>query len=316
MQIFFIYFSIFVCALIGSDLVIRRLRDSLEKRRFVNYRLSLIEENADRRQVYDRMLKERGYGGDSGDNLIARLMLYFAQSGVRFDGMRTPLHVVSVFLAIFLLLFMMGYGGLVGLAVAVIATVLTAVLFVWFSRQRRIRRFVDQLPEALEVIVRSLSAGHPLPTSIALVAREMPDPLGSEFGLMSDEMTYGTDVDVAVRNMERRIGASELSLLSISLSVQRGVGGNLAEILKNLADMIRKRTMMRAKIKAISAEGRMTSWFMLCFPFFLYGMIKLIRQDYFDPLWDSGYGSTFLTAAGVLMVIGMLILRKLVNFDY
>ena len=133
---------------------------------------------------------------------------------------------------------------------------------------------------------------------------------------MSDEMTYGNDIDVASRNMATRVGAEELNLLSISLSVQKGTGGNLAEILANLSTVIRKRIMMRAKIKAISAEGRMTSWFMLAFPFFLYGLIWLIKRDYFDPLWNSGYGDIFLIAAGSLMLTGMLILRRLVNFDY
>jgi tight adherence protein B len=144
----------------------------------------------------------------------------------------------------------------------------------------------------------------------------MSDPIGSEFGMMSDELTYGTDVDTATRNMAVRVGAEELNLLAISLTVQRGAGGNLTEILANLADMIRRRTMLKAKIKAISAEGRMTSRFMLLFPFGLYGSLKLLRPDYFDPLWASGYGNMFITAAGVLMLVGMLILRKIVNFDY
>jgi len=134
--------------------------------------------------------------------------------------------------------------------------------------------------------------------------------------MMSDELTYGTDIDAATRNMATRVGAEEINLLAISLTVQRGAGGNLAEILANLADMIRRRTMLKAKIKAISAEGRMTSWFMLLFPFGLYGMLKLLKPDYFEPLWQSGYGNMFLISAAALMLVGMAILRKLVNFDY
>ena len=155
-----------------------------------------------------------------------------------------------------------------------------------------------------------------MPTSVSLVAREMPDPVGSEFGIMSDEMTYGTDIDTATRNMVTRVGADDLNFLAISLSVQRGAGGNLTEILQNLSDMLRKRTMMKAKIKAISAEGRWTSWFMMFFPFYLYLLINFIAPKYFDPVWESGYGGLAVTVGAIMMIFGMIIIRKIVNFDY
>jgi tight adherence protein B len=195
--------------------------------------------------------------------------------------------------------------------------VLFLVVF-WITRARsqRIKKFVSQLPDSLDVTVRSLSAGHPLSTSISLVSREMPDPVGSEFGIMSDEMTYGVDIDTAMRNMSMRVGADELNLLAISLTVQRGAGGNLSEILTNLAEMLRKRAMLKAKIKAISAEGRMTSWFMFIFPFFLFGLLKTISPNYFDPVWASGYADIVIIIGISLMTFGMLVVRKIVNFDF
>ncbi|MDN3720586.1 type II secretion system F family protein [Roseibium salinum] len=165
-------------------------------------------------------------------------------------------------------------------------------------------------------MTRSLAAGHPLPTSIALVAREMPDPIGSEFGMLSDELTYGTDITDSMRNMVERVGADDLKLVAISMTVQRGTGGNLGEILSNLSDVLRHRQLIKAKIKSLSAEGRMTSWIMLAFPFFLYLMISTLAPGYFDPIWDSGYGNIVIMVGLVIMAVGMLILRKLVNFDF
>ncbi|MEX0346089.1 MAG: type II secretion system F family protein [Rhizobiaceae bacterium] len=310
-----IYLAVFLCTLILSDTVLRGLRNHFEKKKFINYRISLIESDSDRREVYERMLKERGLNFAS-QGFFADINRYLTQSGLRYRETRAILQVCAMYLVFAVLVLLMGYNYIVALIAALVLTVVTCVLIVWQVRRSRITKFVGQLPEALDVIVRSLSAGHPLPTSINLVSREMPDPVGSEFGIMSDEMTYGTDIEDSLRNMEGRIGAPELNLLAISLSVQRGTGGNLSEILSNLADMIRRRIMMKAKIRAISAEGRLTSWFMLLFPFFLYGMIKLLRDDYFVPLWESGYGNMFVMAGCALMIVGMLILRKLVNFDY
>ncbi|WP_428643430.1 type II secretion system F family protein [Roseibium sp.] len=187
---------------------------------------------------------------------------------------------------------------------------------VLYFRSQRINRFLKQLPDALDVITRSLGAGHPLPTSISLVAREMPDPIGSEFGILSDELTYGTDITVSMRNMVERVGADDLKLVAVSITVQRGTGGNLAEILSNLSDVLRQRQMMKAKIKSLSAEGRMTSWIMLGFPFFLYFMISALAPTYFDPVWESGYADVIFAIAAVIMTIGMIVLRKIVNFDF
>ncbi|MEC7668488.1 MAG: type II secretion system F family protein, partial [Pseudomonadota bacterium] len=169
---------------------------------------------------------------------------------------------------------------------------------------------------ALDIIVRSLSAGHPLGTSIALVSREMPDPIGSEFGILSDQLTFGSELEQAMLNMYDRVGAPELNMVTVSVSVQRGTGGNLAEILENLAQMIRDRLMIKAKIKAISAEGRITAWIMLLFPFGLFYMLKAMVPTYFDLVWESGYGGLVVGVCLTLLFFGMIVIRKLVNFDY
>ena len=183
-------------------------------------------------------------------------------------------------------------------------------------RNRRIKTFTEQLPAAIDVITRSLKAGHPVVAAIALVAREMPDPIGSEFGILNDQMTFGSDLEQAMMNMYNRVGAPELNLLTVTVSVQRGTGGSLSEILENLSQMIRDRLMIRSKIKAISAEGRITAWIMLIFPFGLYYMILFLVPTYFDLVWESGYGPYFVVGCLSMIFMGMMIIRRLINFDF
>ena len=117
-------------------------------------------------------------------------------------------------------------------------------------------------------------------------------------------------------NPNDRVGVEDLNLLAISLSVQAGTGGNLVEILQNLSKTLRDRFMLKAKVKSISAEGRITAIFMSIYPFLLYGMIRALAPTYFDPVWDSGYGTIIVTTLLVVMAIGNVILYKMVHFEY
>ena len=190
------------------------------------------------------------------------------------------------------------------------------LFLIWRVRAKRIKRFVSQLPPALEIIVRSLNAGHPLTAAIALVGREMPDPIGSEFGMLSDQLTFGSELDQAMLSMVDRVGADELNLLAVTVSVQRNTGGNLAEILENLSNMIRDRAMIRGKIRAISAEGRITAVIMAIFPVLLFLMIRALVPTYFDPIWETGYGTEIVVGTLAFMSIGIFILNRLVSFDF
>ena len=142
------------------------------------------------------------------------------------------------------------------------------------ARNKRIKKFAGQLPDALDMIVRSLRAGHPTTVAIALVAREMPDPLGTEFGIVSDEITFGLSLEQAVRKLSQRVGFEGLHLLSVSLSIQAKTGGNLTEILSNLSSVLRERQKLRLKIRALSAEGRMSAWIISLFP-----VVMLVPAD-------------------------------------
>lgn len=317
MTLMLLYGAVFVAALISAEALLRGYFRTSERNRAVNHRLSMIADNEDHREIYREMLKERGADMEWRSlPLLQRFRQYYVQSGIKFDGKRFTLYGAAGALAIWLVVQFLAPTNLIRIPIFVAACLALPVLVVWRVRAQRMRKFAEKLPEALDVATRSLSAGHPLPAAISLVGREMPDPIGTEFGILSDELTYGVTLDDALMNLNGRVGVEDLNLLAISLSVQAGTGGNLVEILQNLSKTLRDRFMLKAKVKSISAEGRITAIFMSVYPFLLYGMIKALSPTYFDPVWDSGYGPIIVTSLLVVMAIGNVILYKMVNFEY
>ncbi|KRD67017.1 type II secretion system F family protein [Ensifer sp. Root278] len=317
MTLLLLYAAVFIAALVSVEALLRSYFRKSERQRAVNHRLGLLDASEDHLKTYRAMLKERGADEDWRSlPPVHRIRQLYMQSGIRFDAQRFALYGIAGAGLVWLVVQFLVPGNLVRVPVFLVICLLIPVIAVWRIRASRIRKFTLKLPEALDVANRSLSAGHPLPAAISLVAREMPDPVGTEFGLLSDELTYGTTLDDALVNLSHRVGAEDLNLLAIALSVQAGTGGNLVEILQNLSKTLRDRTMLKAKVKAISSEGRITAIFMSVYPFLLYAMIRALAPTYFDPVWASGHGTTIVAVLGVVMIIGNIILYKMVNFEY
>jgi len=194
----------------------------------------------------------------------------------------------------------------------------TAIIFplVWLKRRKskKMLLFGSQLPEAIDLITRSLKAGHPVPVAISMVAREMPDPIGTEFGLLIDEITYGSDLVTALFDLYERVGHSDLPLLVSAVSIQSTTGGNLREILESLSSVIRDRQKMKRKVRAISAEGRMSAMFLSAMPIILFGVLMLLMPDYYQGIWHLT--ETWI-GFGILvfwLVSGNLLIMKMVSF--
>ena len=180
--------------------------------------------------------------------------------------------------------------------------------------KRRRKRAVGQLPEAIDVVVRSLAAGHPVPVATALVGREMPDPIGSEFGIASDEIGFGSATGAAIQRMAERVGHEDFELFSAMVRLQERTGGNLAELLRANADTIRARQKMRLKIKAASAEGRMSAMILNAAPILLFIAIQWMSPEFYGDVWDHHLIKPVLGGVVVWMVIGNLVMRKMINF--
>ena len=280
----------------------------------VNRRLQKQEHETSRTQTIVDLRRDRGLSIDGGWSLSAiwlnRLIL---QSGVNLGvwklgaiaGASACAGLVGGYLGA-------DIAGAVGGALA--GGVALPLFALWYLRRRRIARFTDQIAEAIDIIVRSLRAGHPVPSAIKLAARELPDPIGTEFGIVEDEITFGLDLETAMRNMYQRVGQEDLPLLIASIAIQTTSGGNLTEILDNLTNVIRQRVKMRRKIRAVSAEGRISAIILSATPFGMFFIINSINPGFYGPHWSNPKMIYGLGGAFVWMMLGNLWMRKMINF--
>ena len=203
---------------------------------------------------------------------------------------------------------------------AACAALLLGVFLPWFvlnfARKRRQNAFGQNFPEAIDIIVRSLRAGHPVPVAINMVAREMPDPIGSEFGLVGDEIGFGADLEGAMRNMLARVGQEDLPLFVTSVSIQATTGGNLAQILDNLSKVIRERFKMRRKIRALSSEGKASAIILGATPVALFIIVNWTTPSFYGEVWDHPWTINGLVGAGIWMFLGIMVMRKMINFRF
>ena len=167
---------------------------------------------------------------------------------------------------------------------ALVAALLFPFLTLVIKRKRRHGKFAAQFPDAMDIIVRSLRAGHPVPVAVGLVAQELPDPIGTEFGIAADEITYGADVETAMRNLYFRVGQEDLPLFVTAVAIQGSTGGNLSEILSNLSSVIRLRFKMRRKIKALAAEGKFSALFLSGLPVAVFCLINVMTPDFYGSI--------------------------------
>jgi len=262
-----------------------------------------------------QLRRERGLtsGGNYRLNVVSlnRLIL---QSGltVGFTRLLVILGIVSV-LAFGATMVFRGSVIEAAMAAAFCATALP-FLTLRMLRGRRQKKFGAQFPDALDIIVRSLRAGHPVPVAVNMVGREMGDPIGSEFGIVSDEVTYGADLETAMRNLYCRIGSDDLPLFVTAVAIQGSTGGNLGEILQNLSGVIRQRFKMRRKIRALAAEGRASAMILSALPIGMFLVIQFIAPDFYGSVWHESLTKMLLGGASVWMIIGNLIMFKMVNF--
>ncbi len=202
----------------------------------------------------------------------------------------------------------------VALAFATGLFLILPVMIVRLMQRRRMERLVAQLPEALDLMARGLRVGHPLATTIASVAGDMHDPVASEFGVIVDQISYGEDLVSAFMDFAHRTGREDVRYLAVSVAIQHGTGGNLAQVLDTLAKVIRDRIAMRKRIKALSAEGRLTSIFLSSLPLFILGATSITAPDYYAGVRDDPLFTPFAIVVATLVVANFLIMRRLVNF--
>ena len=189
-------------------------------------------------------------------------------------------------------------------------------LFLTRARSKRIAKFESQLPDALDIIVRSLRAGHPTQTAIALAARECPDPIGTEFGLASDEIRHGLNITLALKNMSDRVGMPDLIYVEAAVAVQAQSGGSLSDVVSRLSQIIRERFKLRQKIAALTSEGRISGLVLTGLPVGIGLAVSLTSPSYYGDTYSDPIFYQAMVLAGVLLVLGHLSIQKLLKFKY
>jgi tight adherence protein B len=185
------------------------------------------------------------------------------------------------------------------------------------SRRRRSSRVSEQLPEALDMLSRSLRAGHALTAAFELVAKEMPAPVAVEFGRAYESQRLGVSVEEAIVQICARVPRNaDIKMLAVSTSIQRETGGNLAEIFSNLAETIRSRYRFHGKLRALTAEGRASAAVLAILPFVVILGLKILSPRYLDPLVDTPLGRVFLGYAIATWVVGVSWLNRMARVDY
>lgn len=189
------------------------------------------------------------------------------------------------------------------------------IFFVLAKRKQRFGRFEQGLPEAIDLIVSALRAGHSLVSALCLVANESPDPIGPEFKICFDEQNYGLDLRTAMDNLLARIPLQDLRIIVTAILIQRSSGGNLAEVLDKAAYLIRERFQLRRQVRTHTAQGRLTGWILTFLPVVLGVGLYLVNPKTTSLLWQRDFGRELLWYAGVSTVIGALVIRKIVNME-
>ena len=202
------------------------------------------------------------------------------------------------------------FGLLIGLAVATLPSV-------WVMRKRRKRfdEFESGLPEALDLMVSALRAGHSLVSALRLVAHESPDPIGGEFRICFEEQNYGLELRTAMENLSERMPLQDLRIVSTAILIQKESGGNLAEVLEKSANLIRERFKLKREIRTRTAQGRLTGWVLSFLPLVVGILLYFVNPKMMSVLWTRDIGIKLIYGAVIMTTIGTLIIRKIVNME-
>lgn len=190
------------------------------------------------------------------------------------------------------------------------------LMYVYYMKSKRMAKLERQLPDALDLMVRALRAGHAFSSALKMAGEELQQPLSGEFATVHDEVNFGVSLEQALTHLSERVPLTDLRYFVVAVLIQRESGGNLTEILTNLSRLIRERLKLLAKVRVLSSEGRMSAWVLCLMPFFLAAIMNLANPGFMSPLWKDPIGITIVKYMLSLMLIGVFIMRKIIKVRY
>jgi tight adherence protein B len=306
---------VFAAALFGVEALYWLVFETRHVRGSMSRRLPNAATAADGPRQVDALRRARG-PVEAERPALRRLNDFLAQTGLRIERNVLLASLAALAATLFLACGLLTGYGLRSLLLAIVSALLLEIMFFRIVRERRMARFAGQLPDAIDIIARGIRVGYPVPVALDLVAREMPDPIGAEFGMLSDEITFGQGIKSATENLYRRVGLEDLQFLVVAVNVQSQTGGNLAEILSRLSRLMRNRGKVQLKIRALSAEGRISAKFLSLMPFVLFGLIALVSPAYFAEIRHHPAVEPALIYGAISLILGNVVMYRMVNFKF
>ncbi|MGI9515595.1 MAG: type II secretion system F family protein [Pirellulaceae bacterium] len=245
-------------------------------------------------------------------DMIKKFRRLVGQAGLNSDPQKIGFFGMAAGAAAGVGLYFLTNSVLVALAVMALGTI-CPVFYILFKRKKRLEELGDQLPEVLDLMARVMRAGQTVPQALNAVADEFKDPIGTEFGFCYEQQNLGLSLELAMRNLVERTGLMEIKILVMAMLIQRQAGGNLAELLDKLADVMRQRQELKGTVRALTAEGRLQASFLVFLPFFAWIAMFFLNREYAVKLLQH---PTLIYSTLGLMFVGMVWIRKIVNFDY
>lgn len=298
-----IYGLIFVAVLLLVEgIYLLAFGKSISLNSKVNRRLEMLDKGVRREQVLEQLRKEATqHMNAKGIPLYSLLATKAQKANIAFS----PLALIGVMVLVSFVAFL---GLTLGTQASVVMRAALAIvmgvggIYFWISSKatKRIKLAEEQLPDAVELMVRSLRVGHPFASAIQAVAREIPDPLGSEFGIIADEAAYGRNVVDSLRDLAERMDMQDLRFLAVAVSIQQTSGGNLAEVLEGLSKVIRSRFRLFRRVRAITAEPKWSGIFLSGFPIAVMVIIQVVSPHYYDTVKDT---PAFIPAALIVFTL-------------
>ena len=311
-----IYGLIFLAVLLlveGIYLTVFGKSISLNNR--VNRRLELLEKGGGREQVLEQLRKEMTQHMKSTSIPIYSILAGKAQkANIAFS----PTQLILIMVVLSAVAFMgLTIGTETEAPVRIVVSLSMGIgsVYLWVNNKakKRTSMIEEQLPDAVELMVRSLRVGHPFASAIAIVAKEVPDPLGTEMGMIADEAAYGRDMGEALKDLAERLDMQDMRFLAVAVTIQQQSGGNLAEILAGLAAVIRSRFRLFRRVKAITAEAQWSGKFLSAFPLIALVAINVMDPHYYDEVMTHPMFVPACLAVAGFLVANMLVMRVLVN---
>jgi tight adherence protein B len=244
--------------------------------------------------------------------ILSLLQLLPEQAGLRMSaGKLLSLSLSFGAAGVFASLIMNG-GALVTFCVT-LGGLLAPFLYALEKRRKRFQKFELQFPNAMDLIARCLRAGHPFLGGLRIVSEEMEDPVGTEFRKVVEEITFGIETETALKSLVTRINLMDLKFFVTAAIIQRETGGNLAEIVEAISEVIRQRFAMQSRTKSLSAEGKLSAGVLLAMPFAMLLALSILNPNYIRPLFVDPTGIHMLQGGGLLMIVGALVMKKLIK---